>query len=76
MTTRRQPQPQNARGGSVVGAPSLSNFLLLTAVAPALLAVVLGLGSSITAPSYPVPAKGSAVVITGTSTGQGWKTRE
>lgn len=54
----------------MVGAPSIFRLLLLTAVAPALLAVLLGAFSSLTAPSYPVPAKGSAVVITGTSTGQ------
>ncbi len=67
MAARRQ--QQGGAGGSVVGAPSLSNYLLLTAIAPALLAVVLGLSSSMTAPVYPVPARGSAVVITGTSTG-------
>lgn len=48
---------------------STSHLLLLTAALPALIAVLLGTFSSLTTPTYPVPAKGSAVVITGTSSG-------
>ena len=44
---------------------------LLLASAPLLVALFLGLIHSVTKPSFPVPPSGSAVVITGSSTGIG-----
>lgn len=66
MATTRSSSRGGAGANSSSGIPRL---FLLTAVAPALLAILLGAFSFLTAPSYPVPAKGSAVLITGTSTG-------
>ncbi len=57
------------------GPPKHSTSLLYSslsmAVAPVVLALALALGSSMTKPSFPVPPKGSAVVVTGSSTGIG-----